>query len=155
MELYEYLLLAPNILGAIGSIYFIFNYKYFSVLGRIIGWFVCFTFLCESIGNYYADLDINNLFVLHIYTLGAFFFGGLFFNKLFRLLKWNYLKGWYIIIGGLLILFNSIFIQDITTYNSYSKTSSQLIIIVLCIIAYVLMMIREYPLRDIRPVIPV
>lgn len=148
MDFYDYFLKAPFYLGVIGGIYFFLNYKHFSNLARIIGWFVCFTFLCEYVGNYYADLGKNNLFGLHIYTLGAFIFCGLFFYRLFRLLKWNYFKRWYIVIGAALIVFNSMFIQDITTYNSYSKTTSQLIIILLCITAYALFMIKEYSLGD-------
>ena len=148
MELQSIFLKLPAGLGIIGCIYFLLNHKHFSVLGFIMGCFVAFTLFCELLAIYYANLEENNLFIVHLYTLGAFTFCSLFFQRLFRRLKADFLKNEYLLIGILLIVLNSIFIQDLTTYNSYSKTISQLIIISLCILAYSLMTLKEYDFDD-------
>jgi len=148
LDLQEIVLKAPIILGLIGSLFFIFNYKYFSTIGIIIGWFVVFTLSCESLGSYYAELKKNNLFIVHAYTLGTFVFFSLFFQRLFRSLKWDNIKNWHISLGIILIILNSIFIEKITTYNAYSKTAVQVFIILMCILAYSLMTTKKYPLND-------
>lgn len=144
MELQDFILSLPSILGILGSIYFIYNYKNFSRLGYIIGWFLIFTVGCEIYASYMADLKKNNLPGLHLYTLGQFIFCSLFFYYLFRLLEWSYFKIQYIYLAIGLIIFNSIFIQNIYTYNSYSKTGVQLFIIILCFMGYFLLTVKTY-----------
>lgn len=146
LNLQEVFLQAPTILGLIGCVYFLVFYPRFSFLGKIIGYFICFTAACELTGHLTADY--NNLYILHIYTLGAFLFSSFFFFYLFQILQWNYLKKEYIYLGGALIVLNTLLFQWIDVYNSYSKTSSQFIIIGLCILAYSLLTLRKYPYSD-------
>lgn len=148
MDLQDIVLKLPLALGFIGSFYFLFHYKHFSLQGAIIGWFVVFTFACESLGAYYASLTKNNLFIVHIYTLGTFVVFSLFFQRLFRSLKVFFLKTWHIFLGIVLIVLNSIFIEPITEYNAYSKTVVQVFIILMCIYAYSLMTIKDYREKD-------
>jgi hypothetical protein len=144
----NFLLELPAILGLIGGVLFLLFYSRFPPSGRIIGFFVCFTAICEIVGTLEIFYHSNNLYILHIYTLGAFLFCGFFFHHLFRLLGWYHLKISYIIIGAVLIILNTLLFQWIDVFNSYSKTISQLIIIGFCILAYSLLTLKGYHNND-------
>lgn len=74
--------------------------------------------------------EVNNLPLLHFYTLVEFVFISLFYRGVFQAngLRWAYF-GHFIGLVALLILLNSIFIQPVLTFNSISKTVTQLIYI--------------------------
>lgn len=73
----------------------------------------------------------NNLPGLHLYTLFQFVLLTLFFNACFQeLFDWFKYK-WVLVIGTVGIIANSIFIQSIFTYNSYSKSLVELYVIIM------------------------
>ena len=144
MNIQNLVLELPPLLGLLGSMFFVYKYKHFSSLGYIIGWFIVFTTVCEMYARYTVVMQGSNLIGLHIYTLGQFIFCSFFFYHLFKLLKWEYFKIWYIYIGIGLIIFNSVFIQKIEIFNSYSKTAVQFIFIILCFMGYFLLTLKEY-----------
>jgi hypothetical protein len=101
---------------------------------RRFGWFVCLNLLVESMALTLALSNKNNLPLLHFYTLAEFILLSAFFIPLifptpsqqriaFRLAG----------LIGLLVIANSIWIQPIHTYNSYSYTLVNLLIIASCL----------------------
>lgn len=84
---------------------------------------------CELVGTIYRKLYGNNLFVLHAFTLLEFTTVGFAFQSIYKQYKKNIPLTAFIIIGAILIVLNSIFLQDISTFNSYSYTFDSLFIL--------------------------
>lgn len=144
MDLELYLLRSPALVGIISGLLFLIYYKSFSIPVKIIGWYIIFTFSIELWGNYLASLGKNNLVCLHVFTLGQLIFSIYFFKTIFNVLNAHFIKNWHIGLLVTAVFLNSILIQPIDTYNSYSKTFTQFIIIILCVLAYQLFTIRTY-----------
>jgi hypothetical protein len=78
----------------------------------------------------------NNLPLLHLYTLGEFILFLFFFKSLLDRPAFFKTYFWYfLIVGSLLIIGNSLFLQSIFVFNSFAKTFVQLTIIG-CAIVY-------------------
>ena len=73
----------------------------------------------------------NNLPGLHVYTLFQFLLLTLFFNACFKEFSNWFKYKWILAIGTIGIIANSIFLQSIFTYNSYSKSLVELYVIVM------------------------
>ena len=82
-------------------------------------------------------LKVNNLPLLHILTLGEFVFLSLFYQKIIAKpnLKSNRFL-LFIAFISLLIIGNSIFLQEIYIYNSYAKSLVQGIVIIYAILYF-------------------
>lgn len=83
----------------------------------------------QLIAKGFANYGLNNLPLLHLYSLLEFIIISIFYKKV--LIKENGFQKWinYIIgVGSLLIVANSIFLQPLTTFNSNAKALSQVII---------------------------
>jgi hypothetical protein len=99
-----------------------------------------YIFLCAVISILADILNIyqqNNLSLLHLLTLGEFVLLSLFYREMIT--KPNLkTKGFLIFIAfiSILIISNSIFLQDIFTYNTYAKSLVQVIIITYSIIYF-------------------
>ena len=94
----------------------------------------------------------NNLPGLHLYTLVQFVLMALFFNACFKEFSSRIkLKG-VIILGVSGILLNSLFIQSIYTYNSYSKTLVELFVIICSLMLLVLFIKdKEHNQEQMKP----
>lgn len=92
--------------------------------------FLVFNLLIEIAARYLAFTSINNLPLLHLYTLGEFFLLSWFYKSLVnkpRIFQNSY---WYFVIGvSVLIILNSLLFQSIYEFNSVAKTVVQIIII--------------------------
>lgn len=83
---------------------------------------------CELASSYYR-MQGNNLFVLHIFTFLEFTIVGFAFQIIYKQFKKNIPLTAFVIIGAILIVLNSIFLQDTSTFNSYSYTFDSLFIL--------------------------
>jgi hypothetical protein len=86
------------------------------------------------IGSYFRE---NNLPLLHILTLGEFILLSLFYRKIIAKPIFKS-KGFLIFIAfiSLLIIGNSIFLQEIYIYNSYAKSLVQAIVLIYAILYF-------------------
>ena len=94
-------------------------------------YFILWNFIIEVLAWAFYANEINNLPLLHLYTLGEFIFLSLFFEKLlnlFHIPQKN--KLFFVALVCILILLNSIFLQSIYVYNSNAKSLIQLLLIV-------------------------
>lgn len=73
---------------------------------------------------------VNNLPLLHLYTLGEFILLSWFFKSLIKKPKILQSRFWlFMVIGSILIVLNSLFYQNIYEFNSLAKACVQIIII--------------------------
>ena len=96
--------------------------------------FLFWNFCIEIAARIFANFKINNLPLLHLYTLGEFLLLSYFYQRLLtkpRFLTKNFMV--IMIIGGLAIAGNSAFLQSIFEFNSIAKTIVQLWIIGLAV----------------------
>jgi hypothetical protein len=97
---------------------------------QVLGVFLVIDLITEFAATEYARAYQNNLPLLHIYTVLEFVLLTWFYSVLdtnnFILKRWK--VGWTGVVMTLLIL-NSLLLQPIYTFNSYAKSTVQIIII--------------------------
>lgn len=94
-------------------------------------WFTLFLatgLLIQILAKVIWYMILNNLPLLHVYTLLEFVLLSLFYRALLQELKFRYWTH-LIVIGAMLIMLNSIFLQPLTSFNSIAKTFTQLMYI--------------------------
>ncbi|MEM9920096.1 MAG: hypothetical protein AAF990_18515 [Bacteroidota bacterium] len=99
--------------------------------------FLLFNWIIEVAARICAYSDINNLPLLHLYTLGEFILFLWFYKSLFVRLE-IFQKAFrpFAVIGTVLIVLNSVFIQNIYAFNPLAKTLVQLTIIALAVLYF-------------------
>jgi hypothetical protein len=80
--------------------------------------------MIQIVAKIYLYRHMNNLPLLHLYTLLEFILLSLFYRKMLQDLKLKYFSH-FVGITTVLILLNSLFIQPITSFNSIAKTFTQ------------------------------
>lgn len=98
-----------------------------------IGFFELFAIVLLKIMS-----DGNNLPGLHLYTLFQFVLLTLFFNACLKELSSRFKYKWVLAIGVIGIIANSLFVQSIFTYNSYSKSAVELYVIIMSLVLFTL-----------------
>ena len=96
----------------------------------VIKWFLLVSLLIQFISSILSDNKINNLFLLHIYTLLEFLLLSLFYQQ--RLTTDPRVHRYYlggIILVSLLIIANSLWIEPLTTFNENAKTLTHVFIL--------------------------
>lgn len=116
-----------------------------------MGWVILFTAACELGGVYVANKGDNNLFILHIYNVGIFLGYGLFFHSLFKKLRWYAFSKPVLYGASSIVLLATLIMGDWHTINVYVKTSTQVVIIALCFVAYALLTLRPHSFPDRQP----
>lgn len=97
---------------------------------RALGYFIAWNLTIEILSRVFQQIEVNNLPLLHIYTLGEFLLISNFFIRLPPIQSLpKPVKLGFLFFVSLLIILNSIFLQPIFGYNSYAKSLGQLIII--------------------------
>lgn len=98
---------------------------------RGLFYFLILNLLTEILAFTFTECGINNLPLLHVYTLGEFILFSFFYRSLSYKPTFFSRHFWLIIaIGSLLIIANTLFFQSIFGFNSTAKTGVQLILIV-------------------------
>ncbi len=106
-----------------------FNRKRLPDTFRYLGYYLCWNLAIEITARILSDYETNNLPLLHLYTIGEFLLFALLYRKVHLFKKWPDKKFWiFVCIVLLFVILNSIFIQNIYTFNSYAKTVVQLIL---------------------------
>lgn len=126
-----------NYLINISFIFILFNvmtYGYLIIKNvysiRWFGYYIALAFFVQSLATILGKgFGLNNLPLLHFYSLLELIVLSIFYKKILENESWfqkaiNYI----LVIGTILIIGNSIFVQSIYTFNSNAKTLSQIII---------------------------
>lgn len=117
---------------ALGVNVLLFSVKYnqLNLPFRRLYYFLLLNLTIEALAFVFEYAGINNLPLLHVYTLGEFILFSFFYRSL--ILKPTLFSRffWYIVvIGSILIIANSLFVQSIFDFNSIAKTAVQIILI--------------------------
>lgn len=115
-------------LSVILAILGLINFKKSPIGLRLLTIMLLVSAFCELASSYYR-MQGNNLFVLHIFTFLEFTIVGFAFQIIYKQFKKNIPLTAFVIIGAILIVLNSIFLQDTSTFNSYSYTFDSLFIL--------------------------
>lgn len=98
---------------------------------RALFYFLILNLLTEILAFIFSECGVNNLPLLHGYTLGEFILFSFFYRSLSYKPNFFTRYFWFIIgIGSLLIIGNSLFFQPIFGFNSTAKTGVQISLIV-------------------------
>jgi len=127
--LYILLLLCINLLS-------ISRWKKFRIAEKLIAVLIFITVFAEVIAAYAVQRWHNNMPIYHVYTPLEFFLISLYFNysiKAFRRKNFGVLLG---VIGVLLSFCNTLFLQKITTINSYFLMFEGTVIIGYCLLSF-------------------
>ena len=80
--------------------------------------------------HHFYGIKVNNLYLLHLYTLIEFLLITLFYHQVFQDISfWKKNVFGFIVFVSFLVVSNSIFLQPITVFNSNAKTLTQSIFI--------------------------
>ncbi len=97
--------------------------------------FLVWNFIIEVTAFLLVQNEINNLPLLHLYTLGEFILFSIYYRQI-NLKPTFFTKIVFIVVSVLLIILNSVFLQNIDGFNSNAKTFVQVIIIINAIIFF-------------------
>lgn len=121
--------LSPIIL-LISVLIYLAKYNRLPSLIKTLGIFLLISIATEIFSKYLSFLKVNNLFLLHIFTLLEFISWSLFYKLLFKEKEEVQKYSWYFIITvSLLIIINTMFIEPYTGFNSNAKSLVQIILI--------------------------
>ncbi|MEY3243562.1 MAG: hypothetical protein RIR11_5001 [Bacteroidota bacterium] len=127
----------------------IVHYKKLSAPFKLLVWYLCLSLTTELGSIFGAVVYRQNLPLLHLFTLGEFVLWTLFYDRLFKEKTFlNHYLNWILGIVGALVVFNSVFVQSIFSYNSYAKT-----VVHTVIICYALRYSFHFTEEAIRPTI--
>lgn len=114
----------------------IYFWKNLPVLRYFCG-LLSFSLIIQAIAKVMWLQKMNNLSLLHLYTVGEFLLMSFFYFQIFdKNSIWKKQLGWFIGSVTALIIANSIFLQPITVFNTYSKTLTQVIYIVYAVVYF-------------------
>jgi len=135
------------------GIYTILIYKKLPREIQYFSWFIFISFGVQVLASILFFSKENNLPLLHFYTVAGFLCLINFYKHLFDgLIKPRLL--WIIgILFGVYSIINSIFIQDIYSFNSYALSVEAILIIILSLTAFAFLMndiVREKRIKIIK-----
>ena len=125
-----YFLNLAHVCLVVSGILLLIQKKNLSNAYRYLGFYLIWNLVIEFFAWVFQVRGVNNLPLLHVYTLGEFILFSLFYRTVFSnscLFTQNF-SIFLIVISGLIIS-NSLFVQSIFGFNSYAKTLVQLILI--------------------------
>ncbi len=149
----EFIIDYSNIPTFLVGVYTLVIYKRLPREIKYFSWFIFVSVIIQAIASILFYNRENNLPVLHIYTVLGFVFLINFYNQIFDgLIKPRIL--WTL--GILFVVYsiiNSIFIQDIYTFNSYALSVQAILIIILSLTTFAFLMndiVREKRIEIIK-----
>ncbi|MBL4709802.1 MAG: hypothetical protein JKY48_15320 [Flavobacteriales bacterium] len=136
----EFIFFLPNLFLLLVGSYVIKNYPQFKAELRVISWFI-FLSLIFQIPSYILGLfGNNNLPFLHFYTPLSFVCLTVFYQRVFRQFVHPSLLWW---IMGFFVLFscvNTIFWQELKSFNSYALSLESVLIIIYSLSLFTLLL---------------
>jgi len=93
-------------------------------------YFLIWNLIIEISAQAFMKFEYNNLPLLHLYTLGEFILFSYFYMSLLnKPVQFKKMLWYFIIVGSVLVILNSIFFQSIYAFNTFAKTFVQITII--------------------------
>lgn len=122
------------------TLYALLSYKKISQPLKSFCWFIFLSGAVEAISKILFYKAINNLPLLHIYVaIGCILLARFYERVLDGYINKNIIRSMTIVFL-LFTIVNSIFIQPLTTFNSYALTLESIIIVILTLTTFIVMM---------------
>lgn len=113
------------------------KYNRLTIELKSISWFLFASAFSNIIGTILGFNNINNMPVMHVYTFVEFALLALFYKKLLNTQQSDKIINWLIPSFLVICVINVLYIQDLYTYNTYTKSIEALIILILAITYFV------------------
>ncbi len=109
---------------------FLFRYKRIPSPVKYFGFYLMLNLFTEVVSKWMFRLGIENLYLLHIYTLFEFITWSIFFRYVFiQHRSFQKMLPWLIGTISILIIGNTIFLEPLSGFNSNAKTLVQITLI--------------------------
>ena len=106
------------------------NYLQFPKHFKLFTIYIGITFIFELISFITSLRKESNLWLIHLYTLTEFILLGLFYKSVLKRPQWlNQNFKLILLVGSVLVIANTLFLQPITQFNSYAETMENIILI--------------------------
>ncbi len=122
------------------TIYSLYVYRKLPTTLRIFTWFIFFSAGIELGSRLFWLQSMNNMPFLHLYVAGGFCFLAFFYQDLLRGFINPKIIWTVVIVFLILTITNSLFFQDIYTFNSYGLTLESILIIIFSLSSYIIML---------------
>jgi len=100
-------------------------------------YFLILNLITEILAFTFMQFEYNNLPLLHLYTLGEFVLFSYFYMSLIdKPVQIKKAFKYFVGVGCVLIVLNSVFLQSIYTFNTFAKTSVQVVIIAYAVLYF-------------------
>jgi len=90
--------------------------------------------LVQGLSSYLSSFSINNLWLLHLYTPLEFFCITWFFSIVLKGFLPRQVFVWTVIGFTALSVLNSLFLQDVNTFNTYARSLEGVLVVILCLV---------------------
>jgi len=137
MRLDNWILFASSFVVLFTAVYATIVRKQITKELRFFLWFVFLSGMIQFVSLILWFYSINNMPLLHIYVAVGFLFLALFYNSLLHGLIERRVMLFAIILFSVFTIVNSLFIQNIFTFNSYALTIECILIVILSISTYI------------------
>jgi hypothetical protein len=122
---------------SLNVLFCIVHYKKMNSPFRRLFYFLIANLTIEILAFAFIKFGVNNLPLLHLYTLSEFILFSYFYKSIIRKPSIFQSIYWHFVVGGsLLIVLNSIFLQSIFDFNSFAKTFVQITIIAYAVVYF-------------------
>ncbi|MEM7085542.1 MAG: hypothetical protein AAF489_05125 [Bacteroidota bacterium] len=122
------------------SINVVFCFVYLKKLNtpfRRLFYFLILNLITEILAFTFMQFEYNNLPLLHLYTLGEFVLFSYFYRNLIdKPVRLKNVFIYFVGMGCVLIVLNSVFLQSIYAFNTFAKTSVQVVIIAYAVLYF-------------------
>ena len=118
------------------------NYLRFSAELKVISWYVVLSVIIQFSSQYLASQKINNMYLLHIFVPASFVCLSMFYQKVYASFINRNILWW---IAGLFVvysIFNSIYWEDIKTFNSFALSVESVLLIIYSLSLFALLLTK-------------
>ena len=121
-----------------------FRYRSLSAELKVIVWYLALSIVSSIITNGMAQMNSNNLPVIHVYTLCEWLVLACFYSKLFCSPSVKRIIGITVVLYFVFFLLDIAFLEPINQFNNYSK-SIESILVVVCSFTYFIRLMDDTP----------
>ncbi|WP_298519780.1 hypothetical protein [uncultured Kordia sp.] len=119
------------------------NYLRFSVELKVISWYVFLSVIVQFSSQYLASQKINNMYLLHIFVPTSFVCLSMFYQKTYASFLNRKIIWWIVSLFVVYSVFNSMYWEDIKTFNSYALSVESVLLIIYSLSLFALLLNEE------------
>jgi hypothetical protein len=124
------------------------NLRRFKKYDLVIFIYVTINGLVNLLVSILAQNHFNNLPVFHIFTVIEFILLSLFFNAVYNNKTYSVFSNCMMVVFTLLSILNTLFLQDLHKFNTYSRSLGAIILMCYCIYYFYYLIKQSMPLTN-------